>query len=61
MDNSPQAAFVDTITTVSLHCLPNLQNIIFLPSSLAQTGQELPLSFYLLLNLLAFGTVVNFF
>lgn len=61
MDNSPQVAFLDTVTPVSLHRLPYLQNIIFLPRSLAQTGQELPLSFYLLLNLLAFGTVVDFF
>lgn len=35
MDNSPQAAFVDAVTTVSLHRLPNLQNIIFLPRCLA--------------------------
>lgn len=61
MDNSPQAAFVDTVTTVPLHPLPNLQNVIFLPRSLAQTGQEFPLSFYLLLNLLASGTAVHFF
>lgn len=61
MDNSPQVAFVDAVTTISLHRLPNLQNIIFLPRSLAQTGQELPLSLYLLLSLLAFGAVVHSF